>query len=386
MKKKTLTLMLAGTLIVSSLTGCGKGDDVKDDNKVNEQTTDTTEQTDEQTANLDDAITDKDISMEDLIASVKLCDYSKISLKTTLKEVTEEDVKNEMETYISYFTSYEHINEGKIKDKDKVNITYKGLIDGEEFDGGSGTYDLEIGSNSFIDGFEEGLIGVNVGDTKTLNLKFPEDYTDTSVAGKDVVFEVTVNYILGEAIEPELTDEFLASNTDYKTVKELEDAIKEYFETQNNQEFETAKENEILDYLIENSELPKIPISYVNSYIDDMTNYYKSYAEMYEKDFSEFCNSYMGVTEEEFNTQTKKSAILYVQSSIVLQALVKEENIELSDEEFDKYVEDFASNNGYESADDLKNILKENDEESDMRQEALFMKTLNYIYDNYVEK
>ena len=117
-----------------------------------------------------------------------------------------------------------------------------------------------------------------------------------------------------------------------------------------------------------------------------MTNYYKSYAEMYEKDFSEFCNSYMGVTEEEFNTQTKKSAILYVQSSIVLQALVKEENIELSDEEFDKYVEDFASNNGYESADDLKNILKENDEESDMRQEALFMKTLNYIYDNYVEK
>lgn len=383
MKKKTLTIMLVGVLAMSTLAGCGNKD--KDEVKETEiSETSEPNETSEPEENLDEALTDEEISMEDLVASVKLCDYSKIPIETKLQKATEDEIKEEMNTYLSYFTSYEHITKGKVKDGDTVDITYKGTIDGEEFEGGSGTYDLEIGSNTFIKGFETGLIDASVGDDVTLNLKFPDNYDNESVAGKDVKFEVKINYILGDAIEPELTDKFLAANTDYKTVDELKEAVTEYFETEYTNQYETAKENEILDYLIENSELPKIPTSYINSYIEDMESYYKSYASTYSMEFGDFCEQYMGVTEEEFKTQSKKSAILYVQSSIVLKALAKEENIELSDDDFNKYIEDFSAKNGYDSVEDLKKLIEDNNEEDAMRQEALFVKVLNHIFDNYV--
>lgn len=340
----------------------------------------------ESTEVINSALTTKEISMDDLVASVKLCDYSNIEISAEKQEVTDEAIQKEMKSFISYYDSYEHITKGKVKDGQTVDITYTGTIDGKEFDGGSGTNDLEIGSNSFIDGFESGLIGKSVGDEVTLNLKFPDDYNNKDVAGKDVQFKVTINYILGDKIKAELTDKFLSANTDYKSVKDLKKAVKEYLTNTYNNQYETTRENEVLDYLIKNCEIPKIPVTYIEKYEKNMKSYYKNYCETNNIKFSDFLSNTMGVTEEQFNNQVEQSAINYMQSTIILGAIAKKENITLSDDEFNTYIENFAKDNGYTSSDSLLKTIEENNELDDMKDEALYNKVMETLFKNVTTK
>lgn len=340
----------------------------------------------ESTEVINSALTTKEISMDDLVASVKLCDYSNIEISAEKQEVTDEAIQKEMKSFISYYDSYEHITKGKVKDGQTVDITYTGTIDGKEFDGGSGTNDLEIGSNSFIDGFESGLIGKSVGDEVTLNLKFPDDYNNKDVAGKDVQFKVTINYILGDKIKAELTDKFLSANTDYKSVKDLKKAVKEYLTNTYNNQYETTRENEVLDYLIKNCEIPKIPVTYIEKYEKNMKSYYENYCKTNNIKFSDFLSNTMGVTEEQFNNQVEQSAINYMQSTIILGAIAKKENITLSDDEFNTYIENFAKDNGYTSSDSLLKTIEENNELDDMKDEALYNKVMETLFKNVTTK
>lgn len=340
----------------------------------------------ESTEVINSALTTKEISMDDLVASVKLCDYSNIEISAEKQEVTDDAIQKEMKSFISYYDSYEHITKGKVKDGQTVDITYTGTIDGKEFDGGSGTNDLEIGSNSFIDGFESGLIGKSVGDEVTLNLKFPDDYNNKDVAGKDVQFKVTINYILGDKIKAELTDKFLSANTDYKSVKDLKKAVKEYLTNTYNNQYETTRENEVLDYLIKNCEIPKIPVTYIEKYEKNMKSYYENYCKTNNIKFSDFLSNTMGVTEEQFNNQVEQSAINYMQSTIILGAIAKKENITLSDDEFNTYIENFAKDNGYTSSDSLLKTIEENNELDDMKDEALYNKVMETLFKNVTTK
>lgn len=340
----------------------------------------------ESTEVINSALTTKEISMDDLVASVKLCDYSNIEISAEKQEVTDDAIQKEMKSFISYYDSYEHITKGKVKDGQTVDITYTGTIDGKEFDGGSGTNDLEIGSNSFIDGFESGLIGKSVGDEVTLNLKFPDDYNNKDVAGKDVQFKVTINYILGDKIKAELTDKFLSANTDYKSVKDLKKAVKEYLTNTYNNQYETTRENEVLDYLIKNCEIPKIPITYIEKYEKNMKSYYENYCKTNNIKFSDFLSNTMGVTEEQFNNQVEQSAINYMQSTIILGAIAKKENITLSDDEFNTYIKNFAKDNGYTSSDSLLKTIEENNELDDMKDEALYNKIMETLFKNVTTK
>lgn len=340
----------------------------------------------ESTEVINSALTTKEISMDDLVASVKLCDYSNIEISTEKQEVTDDAIQKEMKSFISYYDSYEHITKGKVKDGQTVDITYTGTIDGKEFDGGSGTNDLEIGSNSFIDGFESGLIGKSVGDEVTLNLKFPDDYNNKDVAGKDVQFKVTINYILGDKIKAELTDKFLSANTDYKSVKDLKKAVKEYLTNTYNNQYETTRENEVLDYLIKNCEIPKIPVTYIEKYEKNMKSYYENYCKTNNIKFSDFLSNTMGVTEEQFNNQVEQSAINYMQSTIILGAIAKKENITLSDDEFNTYIKNFAKDNGYTSSDSLLKTIEENNELDDMKDEALYNKIMETLFKNVTTK
>lgn len=340
----------------------------------------------ESTEVINSALTTKEISMDDLVASVKLCDYSNIEISAEKQEVTDDAIQKEMKSFISYYDSYEHITKGKVKDGQTVDITYTGTIDGKEFDGGSGTNDLEIGSNSFIDGFESGLIGKSVGDEVTLNLKFPDDYNNKDVAGKDVQFKVTINYILGDKIKAELTDKFLSANTDYKSVKDLKKAVKEYLTNTYNNQYETTRENEVLDYLIKNCEIPKIPVTYIEKYEKNMKSYYENYCKTNNIKFSDFLSNTMGVTEEQFNNQIEQSAINYMQSTIILGAIAKKENITLSDDEFNTYIKNFAKDNGYTSSDSLLKTIEENNELDDMKDEALYNKVMETLFKNVTTK
>lgn len=388
MKNRKLALLLTGMLVVLSISGCGKK--VEDTPSETEETTETTETVSENDLKSDDMVvadefdaflTDEEISMDDLVAAVELCDYSKVEVNAVYNQISEDDVTKEMNEYLSFFDAYEHVMEGIVEEGSTANVTFVGKMDGKEFDGGSGTFDLEIGSNSFIEGFEEGLIGKNVGDKVTLNLTFPEDYFAEEFRNKEAEFDVTINYLLGEKIEAELTDEYLSANTDYATVTELHDAAKEYLENVAYNTYIVERENGVLDYLIQNSKIPLIPRSMVNEYIENMNAYYTSMAEMYDMEFNEFLDSYMGTTPDEFNTETKKSAINYMQSSVLLKAIAQKENITIDDAEYEAYLTDFATENGYENADDLKTALEANNEVDQMKEEVLFNKVMRMIYE-----
>lgn len=384
MKNKKFALLLAGVLVVSSLAGCGnKEEETPSETESTETVSENDLKSDDITVtdDLDKFLTDEEISMDDLVAAVELCDYSNVEVDVTYNQISEDDVTKEMNEYLSFFDAYEHIMEGTIEEGSTANVTFVGKMDGEAFDGGSGTFDLEIGSHSFIDGFEEGLIGKNVGDEVTLNLTFPEDYFAEEFQNKEAEFDVTINYLLGEKIEAELTDEYLAANTDYETVTDLHDAAKEYLESVAYNTYIVERENGVLDYLIQNSKIPLIPRSMVDSYVDNINTYYTSMAEMYSMELDEFLESYMGTTADEFATETKQSAINYMQSAILLKAIAQKENITIDDAEYEAYLSDFATSNGYESADDLKTALEANDEVDEMKEEVLFNKVMRMIYE-----
>lgn len=166
-------------------------------------------------------------------STVKLCDYKNVKVGKSTENVDEDSHNSAINNILKSFSTSEKVEEGQVKDGDVVNIDYKGTIDGQEFEGGTASgQDLTIGSNSFIEGFESGLIGANVGDTVTLNLTFPENYSNTtkindeevSLAGKAVTFEVKINYIT-VTNTPELTDDFVKEHSedygDATTVEEL---------------------------------------------------------------------------------------------------------------------------------------------------------------------
>lgn len=391
MKKKQIALILVGIMALSTIfTGCGKKNNTTPETQVEANTETSTEEnteTEETTVALDDDtleefITDDDISMEDLAAAVVLCDYSNLDIDVKLEEVTEEHITNEMNEYLAFFDSYEHLMEGTVEEGKTANITYVGTMDGEEFDGGSGTFDLEIGSNSFIDGFEDGLIGSEVGDEVTLDLTFPEDYYAENLAGKAVQFDVMINYLLGDKIEAELTDEFLSSNADYDSVQELHDAVQLYLEGAAINTYKVDRENRILDYIIQNSEVPKIPRKLIDDYVDNMRNYYQGMADLYGMDLSSLLESNMGVTVDEFNRETKQSAINYMQSAIVLSAVALKEDIDVTEEEVNEYIAQFAESNGYSSADELIQALEENEEMDEMNNEVLYNKVMIHLYES----
>lgn len=210
---------------------------------------------------------------------VDLPDYSNIPVSVPAKhEVTDDEVESMVQYQLSGDASYQEV-EGKttVESGDTVNIDYVGKKDGKAFDGGTASdYNLTIGSNSFIDGFEDGLIGKKVGETVDLDLTFPTDYSNADLAGQDVVFTVTINKIV-ELVTPELTDDWVAKQniTGVSTVDEFRTYIRKQAEDYYQQNYDTSVEAEILNYLTENSTFKKDPPeAMVDRYYNNMVTYY----------------------------------------------------------------------------------------------------------------
>ena len=163
-------------------------------------------------------------------------------------DVDDETVENVLASELARHAYQQEVTDRPAKEGDTVNIDYKGMKDGVAFEGGTAQgYDLTLGSGSFIDGFEDGLIGAETGETRNLELKFPYRYKNNpDLAGQPVVFEVTVNKIV-ETVTPELTDEYAAENSDYATAEEYREGLRDIMREQN-------KKNAVLDALMEQAE------------------------------------------------------------------------------------------------------------------------------------
>ena len=229
MKKKAVVAMLIMCMAVSAA-ACGKSSDTE---KTTTETTDTKDSEDSEKDSTDTDTKETDSSGENRLVSVKdvskyvtIGEYKGLELTRTSQPVTDDDVQAEINYNLEDNGS--EVKDGTVENGDTVTINFTGTIDGKEFDGGSAEdYELVVGDGEMIDGFEDGIVGMKSGETKELDLTFPDDYYEESVAGKAVVFKVTLQKFTRPA---ELTDEWVAENTEYKTVDEYRAAVKTQLE------------------------------------------------------------------------------------------------------------------------------------------------------------
>ncbi len=265
------------------------------------------------------------------------------------------------------------------EDGDTVNIDYVGTKDGVAFDGGTATgSDLVLGSDSFIDGFEDGLIGAVAGEVRDLNLTFPENYSNADLAGAAVVFTVTVNSVK-ETVLPELTDEFIAEkSTQHKTVAEYTEALREALNYQSFYE-------QITEQLMASSTVEKyneaVVLQEKQAQIDYYTSYATYYGSYYGLDELTSIQYFLGFeTEEAFHEEMGEYAYEVVKNEMIVREIAKAEKIEVTDEIFDTKAAEYAEAYSYE---DVASFLEAYPEE-DVRLSILAELVMDFLIDNAV--
>ena len=272
----------------------------------------------------------------DVESMVKLGEYKGLTYTETDVSVSDDEVESQINSTLTAHATAKQITDRAVEDGDTVNIDFEGKIDGKTFDGGTASgASLTIGSGTFIDGFEDGLIGVKPGDKTTLKLKFPDEYkTNTDLAGKDVTFDVTVNYIKGDDIVPELDDDFVKGLNidDVSNVKEYRAYVKSQ-----------------LQQAVDNAEIKEIPEELVTQYATQYTDYYKQYASYFGLELSDFLTQYMNQTEEEFNQSAEDYGKERAGYMLVVSAIAKAEKVDV-DALYDEKVAQYAEQSGYADA------------------------------------
>lgn len=285
---------------------------------------------------------------------VTLGEYKNLKIKKPEAKVTKEEISTEIEALRSKYAEIKVKENGsKVENSDTAVIDFKGFVDGKELDGGSGeNYPLEIGSHTFIPGFEEGLIGLSVGDEKELSLTFPENYT-AELANKDVTFQVKVNEIKTRIL-PELNEEFYL-DLGYDDVK-----TEEEFETKIEESLKSKKEADIEDKYIEDclakaSENMKVDIN--EEIIDDevhrMIHQFEEQLRMQGLNIEHYFE-FTGMTHEKLHDQMEPEATKRVKYRYLLEKVAEVENIEVTDKEADKQAEEMANNYGISKEELLK--------------------------------
>ena len=333
--KKFMTAVTAVSLSAMMLAGCGKTD--VQETTVQESTTAETEaatETESETKVYPDEAYLDGINLGDF---VELGDYKGVDVTVIRAEVTDEMVDQYIQSVLDSNKNKEEVDRA-VKDGDVVDIKYVGKKDGVEFDGGSSdSYELTIGSNTFIDGFEDGVIGMKKDETKDLNLTFPEDYNNTDLAGADVVFTVTVNHVYEET-DAVLDDAFVAArNIDgVSTVAEYRQYVYDNLMSSAKSQQETELERNVLEAVTANATFKETPEEMVSRYYDRLVKNLTTTASMY------------GIADE-YEDELQKSAQSAAEQIMVMQAIAEKEGLTLTDEELQADLESSASEYGYDS-------------------------------------
>ncbi len=284
-------------------------------------------------------------------SDVVLGEYKNLEVTLLDLTVTEQDVMREMyATLVDYATDVTDETHTTIQQYDVANVDFEGLLDGVAFDGGTSTdYDMVVGASGFIDGFDEGLLGVAVGDTVSLDLTFPEDYSEATLAGQAVVFNVTVNSL------KEITDDVVAANTDYTTLADYTAYYTDYLNEQAESSIETQKENDLLDQIVASSTITTDHSAEITEYVDYYTSYYESYAtNYYSIDLETFLNYMYGMTTEEFTaelTSNRETSLKYMD---VLLAIADKEGLEITDDEYNEGADEMMRTYSYDTIEALE--------------------------------
>lgn len=265
---------------------------------------------------------------------VKLGTYKGVEVEKHEAEVTDAEVDAEIEKYRDQNARSITIEDQPVQDKDIIKLDYEGSVDGVPFEGGKAeNAELVIGSHTFIDNFEEQLIGMNIGDEKEINVTFPEQYHAENLKGKAAVFKCKINAITRKEL-PEADDEFAQEISEFDTLAEFKEDIKKKLLESKEKELKQAKEDEVLAKVIETSEMD-IPDAMVENEARQMAEDFAQRLQYQGMPFEQYLK-YSGMTAQQFVDQTKPQALKRVQARLVLEAIVDAEKIETSDEEVDQ--------------------------------------------------
>jgi len=272
---------------------------------------------------------------------VKLGEYKGLEVEEESVEVTDEDVEKEIETLQQSQAELVLKEDGQVEDGNTVVIDFEGFLDGEAFEGGKGeNHSLEIGSGQFIPGFEEQLIGKESGVETEIKVTFPEDYQAEDLAGKEATFKVTIHEIKEKEL-PELDDEFAKDvDEEVETLAELKEKKKEELIKEKEQAAENKKREDLIEQATENAEID-IPEAMVNSELDQMMNEFNQRLQMQGMTMENFFQ-FSGQTEEDMKEQMKSDAEKRVKTNLTLEAIVNNEELEVTEEDIDKEIDKMA--------------------------------------------
>jgi len=386
MRKKVLGIIMAASM-VASLTACGGSDK----NNSSDSSSNGGSTVNQEIAANQYADTIKS-NAETYKTYISLPEYKglSVSVDSEQKEVTDSDVTDYINNLISQYGTTESVTEGVTANGDTISLDYSGLLDGTAFSGGTATdVSYTIGSGKFIDDLDKGLVGLTVGEEYDIPCKFPDNYSSSDLAGKDVIFKVTVNSIKKTTL-PELTDDWVASNAsslnvEATTVEGLKSYVKDYLETQAKTNYDSSKYQAAWKAISEQINTDKgYPEAELNSLIDtlksNVQSEYNQYGSYYGiSDFNSYLSQVYGFdSEDAFNDYAKEYAQSYLVEKMAITIIAENENITVSEDDINDMGAQLASYYGYS---DYQEILDTygNQMNSEVGYQVLYQKVQDFI-------
>lgn len=309
---------------------------------------------------------------------VKLGEYKSLKGKMLDTEATDEDVENELKSMQDRNSRLVTVEDRESQMGDTCDIDFEGFVDGVAFEGGKGeNYPLELGSDSFIPGFEEQVAGHKTGEEFDVNVTFPEQY-EPSLAGKDAVFKCKINEIKTKEL-PELDDEFAKDVSEFDTLDELKADLKKQISERKEANAKTDYENQLIDQVVENMEV-EIPECMNKQKCDEMIQDYSYRLQMQGLDLNTYLQ-YLGQTMEQFREQFMDGAKQQVKVKLALDAIVKAENIEATEEEIAEEIAKLAEQYNME-ADKIKAAVPQ----EQLTDDIVTRKAVDFVVDNSVKE
>ena len=313
---------------------------------------------------------------------VELGTYKGVEVEKADTEVTDADVEEELKKVQEQNSRTVTVEDRAVKDGDMTVIDFEGFVDGVAFEGGKGeNYPLTIGSHSFIDNFEEQLIGMNIGEEKEINVTFPEEYHAEELKGKPATFKVSVKEIKEKQL-PELDDDFAQDVSDFDTLAEYKEDLKKTISVRKENEAKAKKEDEAIAKIIESSKMD-IPEAMVNTQVNRMLEDFAQRLQMQGLSVEQYFQ-YTGVTAEKIIEDMKPEAVKRIQSRLVLEAVVKAEGLTASEEEFQDELNKMAEQYKME-IEKVKEFMGEY-EEKQIKEDIAIQKAVDVIVNSVVEK
>ena len=317
------------------------------------------------------------VKPEVTLGEYKGMEVDKTSTRVTQKEV-EAKIKEEAEKNARTVTV-----EGRpVQDGDEVILDFEGFVDGEAFEGGKGeNYPLTIGSGSFIPGFEEQLVGVEPEKEVEVKVTFPEEYHAEELKGKDAVFKCTVHEIKEKQI-PEIDDEFAAEVSEFDTLDEYKADVKAKIKEQKENEGKQKKEDQAVEKAVANATM-EIPEAMIDEQVRQMVNEFAQNMQYQGISFEQYCQI-TGMTLEKIQEEMRPQAVKRIETRLVLEAVAKAENIEVTEEKLDEEIKKMAESYNME-ADKLKELMGE-EEKKQMMEDIAVQDAVTFLVENAVEK